>query len=58
VATEHFSADGIKFTGCHAWCDGFHHRLAGFGDNPTRMNERIEFLLVVNGHTRILRPEV
>ena len=29
----------------------------GFGDNPTWTNQSIELLLVVNGHTEILRLE-
>ena len=50
VASEYLSAHGVEFPGCRARCDGFHHRLASFGDNATSTEECVEIFLLVNGH--------
>ncbi len=57
VAAEYLSTHGVEFTGSRAGSDGLYHRLAGFGDNPTSTNERIEVFLLVNRHAAILRRQ-
>ncbi len=57
MASEYLSAHGVEFPGCRARSDGFHHRLAGFGDNATSTKECVEIFLLVNGHGVILRRD-
>ena len=56
VASEYLSPHGVEFAGGCAGSDGFHHGLAGFGDNATSTKKRIEILLLVNRHSRDSTP--
>ena len=57
VLAEDLSAHGIEFTRRHTRRNGFHHGLAGFCNDSTSTEKRVQLLLVVNSHAIILGRE-